>query len=79
MDEEITLNKLLRKQVGRRREYRKEREREGEGEPFQAEFRIRVKTKTTLVRFGLEWNEVEHPSFSILTRVVVVLTSSTGF
>ena len=28
------------------------------GEPFQAEFRTRVNTKTTIVRFGLEWNNI---------------------
>ena len=49
------------------------------GEPLYAEFRTRVNTKTTQVRFGLEWNEEEHPSFSILTRVVFVLISSGGF
>ena len=44
------------------------------GEPFKAEFRTRVKTETTIVRFGLEWKEVEQPSFSILTREVFVFT-----
>ena len=28
------------------------------GGPFYAEFRTTVKTETTIVRFGLEWNDI---------------------
>ena len=43
------------------------------GKPLKIEFQTRVKTEITIVQFALERKEERHPSFLILTRVVVKL------